>query len=66
MVSGNLETKLPLQLMEMKSYAANAPDFPKLRREMIPTAVTKVTYALTLSAIKDWMLEGENENATRG
>ena len=65
MVSGNLETKLPLQLMEMKFYAANAPGFPKLLREMIPTAVTKVSYTLTLSAIKDWMLEEESENASR-
>lgn len=64
MTGGNLETKLSLQLMEMKCYSANAPDFPKLRREVVPDAVTKVSYTLTLSGIKNWMLDEENENAT--
>ncbi len=64
MQEGNLETKLPLQLMEMKSYAVNAPDFPKLHRGIVPEAVVKATYNLSLSAIKDWLVEEGDENAT--
>ena len=61
---GALETKLPLQLMEMRSYAVNSLGFPKLFRGMgIPDALTKASYSLSISALKDWMIEEENENA---
>lgn len=61
MESGNLETKLPLQLMEMKSYAVNVQGFPKLHRGAgIPEAVTNVSYSLSIAALKDWLIEGDD------
>lgn len=64
MKNGKLETKLPFHLMEMKSYAVNAPGFPKLYRGLgIPEPIVKVSYSLSISAIKDWMVEDGGKDA---
>ena len=55
---GKLETTLQFNLIDIRSYAANAQGFPKLIRNIaIPDAITRATYCLSLAALQDWLIE---------
>ena len=58
MAAGKYETRLRLQVVGYCSYAVNGKGFPRIiRTENFPSAVTKVRYSLSLTALDPWKIE---------
>lgn len=59
MEHGTNETSLKFECMGFSVYDVNKPNFPRLiRGEVIPEAVTKLSYRLSIPALDPWKVEG--------
>ena len=58
MQTGDLETKLRLQVVERSVYQVNKEGFPRIvRDDKLPSAVTKLRYKLSIPALEPWKIE---------